>query len=138
MNGTKFAHTSPTGFQLFSAEEGIEWNFIPPASPISVDCGKRMKTHFIEGSEIGYHELKLTTLMAQIEAVLNSRPLVSTFLRTPMILTLDTGHFLTNCAISSFPEPYTASGFFVLSFQVETHSISERQILEPLGEHRIS
>ncbi|GFW55553.1 integrase catalytic domain-containing protein [Trichonephila clavipes] len=50
---------------------------------------------------------------------------------------LTPGHFLTNCAISSFPEPYTASGFFVLSFQVETRSIPERQILEPL-EHRIS
>ncbi|GFW58921.1 uncharacterized protein TNCV_4620221 [Trichonephila clavipes] len=27
--------------QLFSAEEGIEWNFIPPLLPISVDCGKQ-------------------------------------------------------------------------------------------------
>ncbi|GFV77245.1 hypothetical protein TNCV_444751 [Trichonephila clavipes] len=31
MNGTKFA--SPTEFSYSGAEEEIEWNFIPPASP---------------------------------------------------------------------------------------------------------
>ncbi|GFV26321.1 integrase catalytic domain-containing protein [Trichonephila clavipes] len=65
---------------------------------------------------------ELTTLMAQIEAVLNSRPLPPLSSDPNDLNPLTPGHFLTNCAISSFPESYTASGFFVLSLQVDTHS----------------
>ncbi|GFU96028.1 integrase catalytic domain-containing protein [Trichonephila clavipes] len=86
--------------QLFSAEEGIEWNFIPPASShfgglweANIKSMKRILLRVAKSAIMNFEEL--TTLMAQIEAVLNSRPLV------------------------------------------ETHSIPERQILEPL-EHRIS
>ncbi|GFW35767.1 integrase catalytic domain-containing protein [Trichonephila clavipes] len=52
---------------------------------------------------------ELTTLMAQIEAVLNSRPLSPLSSDPNDLNPLTPGHFLTNCAISSFPEPYTAS-----------------------------
>ncbi|GFY36840.1 integrase catalytic domain-containing protein [Trichonephila clavipes] len=52
---------------------------------------------------------ELTTLVTQIEAVLNSRPLSPLSSDPNDLNPLTLGHFLTNCAISSFPEPYTAS-----------------------------
>ncbi|GFT83072.1 integrase catalytic domain-containing protein [Trichonephila clavipes] len=101
--------------QLFSAEEGIEWNFIPPASPhfgglweANIKSMKRILLKVAKSAIMNFEEL--TTLMAQIEAVLNSRPLSPHFSSDPNDLNpLTPGHFLTNCAISSFPEPYTAS-----------------------------
>ncbi|GFW62232.1 uncharacterized protein TNCV_4421211 [Trichonephila clavipes] len=100
--------------QLFSAEEGIEWNFIPPASPhfgglweANIKSMKRILLRIAKSAIMNFEEL--TTLMAQIEAVLNSR-LLSPLSSDPNDLNpLTPGHFLTNCAISSFPEPYTAS-----------------------------
>ncbi|GFV53662.1 integrase catalytic domain-containing protein [Trichonephila clavipes] len=100
--------------QLFSAEEGIEWNFIPPASPhfgglweANIKSMKRILLRVAKSTIMNFEEL--TTLMAQIEAVLNSRPLSPLSSDPNDLNPLTPGHFLTNCAISSFPEPYTAS-----------------------------
>ncbi|GFV67826.1 integrase catalytic domain-containing protein [Trichonephila clavipes] len=98
--------------QLFSAEEGIEWNFIPPASPhfgglweANIKSMKRILSRVAKSAIMNFEEL--TTLMAQIEAVLNSRPLSPLSSDPNDLNPLTPGHFLTNCAISSFPEPYT-------------------------------
>ncbi|GFW11261.1 uncharacterized protein TNCV_3807811 [Trichonephila clavipes] len=100
--------------QLFSAEEGIEWNFIPPASPhfgglweANIKSMRRILLRVAKSAIMNFEEL--TTLMAQIEAVLNSRPLSPLSSDPNDLNPLTPGHFLTNCAISSFPEPYTAS-----------------------------
>ncbi|GFW70593.1 integrase catalytic domain-containing protein [Trichonephila clavipes] len=100
--------------QLFSAEEGIEWNFIPPASPhfgglweANIKSMKRILLRVAKSAIMNFEEL--TTLMAQIKAVLNSRPLSPLSSDPNDLNPLTPGHFLTNCAISSFPEPYTAS-----------------------------
>ncbi|GFV74376.1 uncharacterized protein TNCV_5128181 [Trichonephila clavipes] len=100
--------------QLFSAEEGIEWNFIPPASPhfgglweANIKSMKRILLRVAKSAIMNFEEL--TTLMAQIEAVLNSRPLSPLSSDPNDLNPLTPGHFLTNCAISSFPELYTAS-----------------------------
>ncbi|GFY59295.1 integrase catalytic domain-containing protein [Trichonephila inaurata madagascariensis] len=52
---------------------------------------------------------ELTTLVKQIEAVLNSCPLSPLASDLNDLNPLTPGHFLTNCAISSIPGPYTAS-----------------------------
>ncbi|GFX98599.1 integrase catalytic domain-containing protein [Trichonephila clavipes] len=100
--------------ELFSAEEGTEWNFIPPASPhfgglweANIKSMKRILLRVAKSAIMNFEEL--TTLMAQIEAVLNSRPLSPLSTDPNDLNPLSPGHFLTNCAISSFPEPYTAS-----------------------------
>ncbi|GFW27869.1 integrase catalytic domain-containing protein [Trichonephila clavipes] len=100
--------------QLFSAEEGIEWNFIPPASPhfgglweANIKSMKRILLRVAKSAIMNFKEL--TTLMAKIEAVLNSRPLSPLSSDPNDLNPLTLGHFLMNCAISSFPEPYTAS-----------------------------
>ncbi|GFV40058.1 integrase catalytic domain-containing protein [Trichonephila clavipes] len=94
---------------ILSAEEGIEWNFIPPTpSPfrwISREANiKSMKRILLRGSEISYHELrrKLTTLMAQIEAVLNSCPLSPLSSDPNDLNPLTPGHFLTNVQFHPF------------------------------------
>ncbi|GFY07512.1 integrase catalytic domain-containing protein [Trichonephila clavipes] len=67
-------------------------------------------TKFASPTEFSFMNFEeLTTLMAQIEAVLNSRPLSPLSSDPNDLNPLTPGHFLTNCAISSFPEPYTAS-----------------------------
>ncbi|GFY37846.1 integrase catalytic domain-containing protein [Trichonephila inaurata madagascariensis] len=52
---------------------------------------------------------KLITLITQIEAVLNFRPLSPLSPDPNDFNPLTVGHFLTGNTISSFPEPYTAS-----------------------------
>ncbi|GFU33105.1 integrase catalytic domain-containing protein [Trichonephila clavipes] len=66
--------------QLFRAEEGIEWNFILPASPhfggmweANIKSMKRILLRVVKSAIMKFEEL--TTLVTQIEAVLNSRPL---------------------------------------------------------------
>ncbi|GFU28898.1 integrase catalytic domain-containing protein [Trichonephila clavipes] len=69
---------------------------------------KRILLRVAKSAIMNFEEL--TTLMAQIEAVLNSRRPLSPLSFDPNDLNpLTLGHFLMNCAISSFPEPYTAS-----------------------------
>ncbi|GFT88728.1 integrase catalytic domain-containing protein [Trichonephila clavipes] len=108
--------------QLFSAEEGIEWNFIPPASPhfgglweANIKSMRRILLRVAKSAIMNFEEL--TTLMAQIEAVLNSRPLSPLSSDPNDLNPLTPGHFLTNCAISSFPEPYTASTEYLTHLQ---------------------
>ncbi|GFU91795.1 integrase catalytic domain-containing protein [Trichonephila clavipes] len=68
---------------------------------------KRILLRVAKSAIMNFEEL--TTLMAQIEAALNSRPLSPLSSDPNDLNPLTPGHFLTNCAISSFPEPYTAS-----------------------------
>ncbi|GFV46069.1 integrase catalytic domain-containing protein [Trichonephila clavipes] len=100
--------------QLFCAEEGIEWNFSPPTSShfdglweANIKSTKHILLRVAKSAIMNFEEL--TTLVTQIEAVLNSRPLSPLSSDPNDLNPLTPGHFLTNCAISSFPEPYTAS-----------------------------
>ncbi|XP_035220692.1 uncharacterized protein LOC118193680 [Stegodyphus dumicola] len=100
--------------QGFSAEEGIQWKFIPPASPhfgglweANIKSVKRILLRVAKSAIMNFEEL--TTLVTQIEAVLNSRPLSPLFSDPSDLQPLTPGHFLTGSAMLSFPEPHTAS-----------------------------
>ncbi|GFV15771.1 integrase catalytic domain-containing protein [Trichonephila clavipes] len=59
MERAKFA--SPTEFSYSALGRESNGTSFHPLLPISVDCGKQTlspETHFIEGSEISYHELR--------------------------------------------------------------------------------
>ncbi|XP_055685665.1 uncharacterized protein LOC129791530 [Lutzomyia longipalpis] len=69
--------------QMVAGELGIEWNFLPPRSPhhggLHEAAVKSFKHHFVR--VVGDRALTfegLATILCQIEAVLNSRPLVPT------------------------------------------------------------
>ncbi|XP_055902810.1 uncharacterized protein LOC129938987 [Eupeodes corollae] len=93
----------------FLSSKGIQWHFIPPGTPHfggAWESGvKRVKFHLrrvIGQSTLNFEEM--TTLLTQVEAILNSRPLCAlsdsddTSYLTP-------GHFLTGRPLVAIPEP---------------------------------
>lgn len=87
----------------------IEWHFIPPGAPnfggLWEAAVKSMKTHLkkvIGDSTLTYEEL--TTLLYQIEASLNSRPLCPLSNDPNDISSLTPGHFLVGRPLLSLPE----------------------------------
>ncbi|XP_046406382.1 uncharacterized protein LOC124171284 [Ischnura elegans] len=92
------------------SEYNVAWHFIPPRSPhfgglweTGVKSAKRHLLRVIGKAILTYEEL--TTLLAQIEACINSRPI------TPMsndpndLMPLTPGHFLIGQPLTSMPEP---------------------------------
>jgi len=118
--------------QDFLANEGCDWKFIPPHAP---DFGglweaavKSMKYHLKRtvGSQVATYE-ELCTLLAEIEACLNSRPLC-TLSDDPFTQTyLSPGHFLIGEPITQLP-----SRDYV---NVKPHSISRWQQYQKQLQH---
>lgn len=95
---------------IYAAQTGINWSFIPPHSPHMGglwEAGvKSMKFHLrrsLGESILNYQEAK--TVLAQIEAVLNSRPLTPISNHPCDMEALTPGHFIIGKPLTSFPEP---------------------------------
>ncbi|XP_031359032.1 uncharacterized protein LOC116182630 [Photinus pyralis] len=111
--GTNFVGANRQILQLFqqAAEtENIEFRFHPPGSPhfsgLAEAGDKSVKTHLYRtiGEQILTYE-EFYTLLTQIEAVLNSRPLYPASNDPNDISALTPGHFLTLEPLSCLPEP---------------------------------
>lgn len=92
------------------AEEGITWHFIPPNSPhfgglweAAVKSFKRHLQKVAGNSVLRYEELY--TLLVQIEAVLNSRPLCAMSDDPNDMQVLTPAHFLIGEKLNDIPEP---------------------------------
>ena len=101
---------SQNAISEFCSAQNIQWKFIPERTPSF--CGlreapvKSMKTHLrrIVGSvKLTFEEF--TTVLAQVEFCLNSRPLVSLPLDDDGIGALTPGHFLINRPLEALPDP---------------------------------
>ncbi|XP_075162915.1 uncharacterized protein LOC142235550 [Haematobia irritans] len=91
-------------------EDEIEWKFIPPRSPhfggLWEAAVKSAKYHFYR--TVGKNILtfdELRTLICQISAILNSRPLIPLTDDPNDLEVLTPGHFLVGAPLTSFPEP---------------------------------
>ena len=124
-NGTNFRRASSTLHELYSllsskgfeqatqefiGSQGIKWSFIPPSAPhfggLWESGVKSVKFHLhrmIGGTILSFEEY--VTILNQIEAYLNSRPLfsISNDFRDPEPLTPT--HFLVGSPLTALPEP---------------------------------
>lgn len=95
----------------YATSRGIKWHFNPPASPHFGglwEAGvKSMKYHLrrVLGNTICTFE-ECSTLLTQIEACLNSRPLCYIHNNPEELFVLTPGHFLIGQALTAIPEPH--------------------------------
>ncbi|XP_018358678.1 PREDICTED: uncharacterized protein LOC108758299 [Trachymyrmex cornetzi] len=121
--GTNFKGANLTLQRLFSAatsesqhlatllaNDGTQWRFNPPSAPhfggIWEAGVKSMKYHLhrtIGDALLTFEEM--TTLLVQIEAILNSRPIVPCSDDPEDFNVLTPGHFLMGCTPTVVPEP---------------------------------
>lgn len=93
----------------WTAERGIKWKFIPPRAPhfggLWEAAVRSMKYHLIRvlGTAAASYE-DLTTLLTEIEACLNSRPLTELSADSTDLEALTPGHFLTGSHLKYISE----------------------------------
>ena len=94
----------------FCSTQNIQWKFIPEHAPhfggLWEAAVKSMKTHLrrvIGSVKLTFEEF--TTVLAQVESCLNSRPLISLPLDDDGIGALTPGHFLIGRPLEALPDP---------------------------------
>ena len=99
-----------TNISEFCSTQNMEWKFIPERAPhfggLWEAAVKSMKLHFrrvVGNTKLTFEEL--TTVLAQIESCLNSRPLTPLLQDDDGIEALTPGHFLIGQPLESIPDP---------------------------------
>jgi hypothetical protein len=104
-----FKKANEEAAEVFS-NQGISWHFIPPAAPhfrglweAGVKSVKHHLKRIIGKTTLTYEEM--STLLCQIEACLNSRPLCAVEIDPAEFETIAPGHFLIGSALLAPPGP---------------------------------
>lgn len=107
------------------SQDGNNWNFSPPLSPhfnglaeAGIRSTKNHLKRIIGVSTLTYEEL--STLICQIEACLNSRPLYPLTDNSDELVPLTPGHFLIGGPLNTVPEPNL---FILKKFEEMTSSL---------------
>ncbi|XP_014229554.2 uncharacterized protein LOC106654274 [Trichogramma pretiosum] len=126
------AQKQPKKLARMLSNEGTEWRFNPPAAPhfggIWEAAVKSTKFHLkriIGDTRLTFEEF--STLLAQIEACLNSRPLQAINDDPTDLTALTPAHFLIGTATCTIPEPST--------LDLSISGLSRLQMLKNMYEH---
>lgn len=112
--------------------DGLTWHFIPASAPHFGglwEAGVRSFKHHLK-RVVGAHtlsQLELATLLCQIEACLNSRPLIALTDDPESFEALTPGHFLIGRPLISVPEPSL--------LDVNDNRLSRWQRVQAMSEH---
>ena len=94
----------------FCSTQGISWNFIPEHAPYfgglweaAVKSMKRHLRRIVSNVKLTFEEMG--TVLTQIEACMNSRPLTCMPSEDDALEPLTPGHFLVGKALESLPDP---------------------------------
>ncbi|XP_011699812.1 PREDICTED: uncharacterized protein LOC105457069 [Wasmannia auropunctata] len=115
-----------------TSNEQIKWHFIPPRAPhfggLWEATVKAFKKHFYKiASDVALTFEEASTLVVQIEAILNSRPLSGMSNDPNDFSYISAGHFLIGDVIVSHPEPDIT--------QLKVNRLSRWQHLEQMRQH---
>jgi len=126
--------SSPSGQRIAHAviDEGIQWHFNPPSAPhfgglweAAVKSTKHHLRRVIGDTTLTFEEI--STLLAQVEACLNSRPLRALSDDPDDLSALTPGHLLIGAPLVAIPEPS-------LSERTD-NSLSRWQLLQKMRDH---
>ncbi|XP_011171251.2 uncharacterized protein LOC105203984 [Solenopsis invicta] len=101
-------HDTRLAMQRFMRDNEIEWRFIPPHAPhvgglweAAVKSAKSHINRVLGNANLTYEEMQ--TVLCEVEAVLNSRPLIPLSDYPNDLHCITPGHFLIGAALYSFP-----------------------------------
>ena len=129
------SHQVQDAIVSFLSEQGVTWKFIPQHAPhfggLWEAAVKSMKTHLcriVGNVKLTFEEL--TTVLTQIEACLNSRPLAPLLNDDDGIEALTPGHFLIGRPLVSLPD-----NSFTHTYSDSLSSLRRWQLCQALTRH---